>query len=102
MAPPEFAPLLVWQRWGEDRRYRGGLQRGRLLNQTIHEVINLSVKLAHQVILQVLINKGKKPTILLVRCPQAVKHPLGHLQEVWEKKNQKFWKGYIIEKEIVK
>ena len=51
-AAPEFAPLLVWQWRGENGRYRCWPQAGRLLNKTVHEVINLTVKLTHQVTLQ--------------------------------------------------
>lgn len=54
----EFAPLLVWQRRWEDSGYRCRLQAGRLLNETVHEVIDLAVKLTQQVTLQVLGNRG--------------------------------------------
>ena len=74
-AAPEFAPLLVWQWRGEDGRYRCWLQAGRLLNKTVHEVINLTVKLTHQVTLQEL-SKTKiiRKSLSLIVCKYLNKY----------------------------
>lgn len=58
-AAPEFSPLLVRQRRWEDSGYRCRLQDGRLLNKTVHEVIDLTAQLMHQVSLQELDNRAK-------------------------------------------
>lgn len=43
----------------------GGTQTGRLLYQAVHELIHLSVKLPHQVCLQMLKNSKNKTASLL-------------------------------------
>lgn len=64
---PEFAFLLIWERL-KDCAHMGGTQTGRLLYQAVHELIHLSVKLPHQVCLQMLKknSKNKKASLLYI------------------------------------
>lgn len=63
---PEFAFLLIRERL-KDCAHMGGTQTGRLLYQAVHELIHLSVKLPHQVSLQMLKKTVKTERLVTYR-----------------------------------